>query len=127
MEPPRLWIGAIVIDCNDFDGMVRFWGEALGYVPRDPPEDGSVVLMDPTGRGPNLALHRGAELPLEEYRLHLDLYSSAPEAETARLVRLGATVRSPLGPGTDFITLADPEGNLFDVIDKTSWSRGQFS
>jgi len=62
---------------------------------------------------------------LEDYRLHLDLHSSEPEHEVQRLLRLGATLRRPAGKGDDFVTLADPDGNLFDVIDKRGWSFGR--
>jgi hypothetical protein len=58
-----------------------------------------------------------SEGPLEEYRLHLDLYTSEPLAEVERLQRLGATMRRGVESGHDFVTLADPDGNLFDVID----------
>ncbi len=34
-------------------------------------------------------------------------------------------MRSPATEGHDFATLADPDGNLFDVIDKKGWSFGQ--
>ena len=42
------------------------------------------------------------------------------QGEVARLLELGAVQypRTP-EPGDDFVTLQDPEGNLFDVIDKS--------
>ncbi len=123
-EPPPgekrgsgIWVGSIVIDCTDLPRMIAFWQAALGYVPRDPPAPDGVVLKDPRGRGPNLNLSLSGEGPLEEYRLHLDLYASDPAAEVERLVRLGATVKLEPHPGAEFVTLADPDGNLFDVID----------
>jgi catechol 2,3-dioxygenase-like lactoylglutathione lyase family enzyme len=125
MEMERLWIGSIVIDCTDLPRMIAFWTEALHYVPRDPPEDDGVVLMDPRGEGPNVSLNRTREGPLIDYRIHLDLYSSDPAAEVDRLIGLGASLRRPVEAGTDFVTFADPDGNLFDVIDKRGWSRGQ--
>lgn len=123
--PVPLWVGSIVIDCRDLPRMIAFWQEALHYVPRDPPEPDGVVLKDPAGVGPNLTLSRTSEGPLDDYRIHLDLYSSDPEGEARRLVGLGASVRRTAGPGEDFVTLADPDGNLFDVIDKKGWKRGQ--
>ena len=125
MEQGRLWLGSIVIDCTDFPRMMAFWAEALHYVPRDPPEPDGVVLKDPKGRGPNLSLYRTREGPLGDYRLHLDLYSSHPQEETQRRLGLGATLERSMAPGQDFVTLADPDGNLFDVIDKRGWSHGQ--
>ncbi|MFY9716950.1 MAG: VOC family protein [Thermoplasmata archaeon] len=123
--PGRIWVGSVVVDCSDLPRMIAFWQEALHYVPRDPPEEDGVVLKDPTGQGPNLSLNRTSEAPLADYRLHLDLYSSDPAAEVRRLVQLGATLKRAADGDHDFVTLADPDGNLFDVIDKKGWSHGR--
>lgn len=120
-----IWVGSVVIDCTDLPRMIAFWREALHYVPRDPPGADGVVLKDPGGRGPNLSLYKTSEGPLEDYRLHLDLYASDPEREVERLLRIGAALRRPAQAGHDFVTLADPDGNLFDVIDKKGWPFGR--
>jgi hypothetical protein len=55
-------------------------------------------------------------------RLHLDLRPRADlrDTEIERLVAHGATVagdhRGKYGPGTGWVTLADPEGNEFCVL-----------
>ena len=49
-------VGSVVIDCNDFERMLAFCREALGYVPRDEPEPDWVVLGDPSGAGVNVSL-----------------------------------------------------------------------
>ena len=54
-------VGSIVIRCYEFDRMLAFWSEALGYEPREPAEDGWVVLRKPEGGGPNLSLERVAQ------------------------------------------------------------------
>lgn len=105
--------------------MISFWSQALQYVPREAPESDGVVLIDPEGHGPNLALSLTSEGPTTEYRIHLDLYSASPEEEVRRLVRLGAAVRAEAAADRDFVTLADPDGNLFDVIDKRGWTFGR--
>lgn len=125
MAAGNLWIGSIVIDCTNLPKMIAFWRAALHYVPRDPPEEDGVVLKDPAGGGPNVSLNRTTEEHLVDYRIHLDLYSANPEAEVNRLLGLGATLIRPAEKGHDFVTLADPDGNLFDVIDKRGWSFGQ--
>lgn len=125
MPDPDSWIGSIVIDCSDLERMLAFWQAALNYVPRDPPEPDGVVLKDPRGVGPNVSLYRTDERPLTEYRLHLDLYSSDPLREVERLVQLGARVLAPSAVERDFVTLADPDGNPFDVIDKKGWRFGR--
>ena len=105
--------------------MMAFWQEVLHYVPREPAEENSVVLKDPEGQGPNLSLTLTSEGPPNDYRLHLDLYTADPEKEVERLLRLGATLKRPPETGEDFVTLADPDGNLFDVINKKGWHFGQ--
>ena len=112
-------VGSVVIDCNDFQTMFRFWRDALRYVPREPPEDDWAVLADPDGAGVNVSLQTVPEPRVGKNRLHLDLYSDDPEGEVERLLTLGARrhERTP-EPDEDFVVLEDPEGNLFCVIDK---------
>lgn len=113
-------IGSIVVRCCEFDEMLHFWQEALGYVPREAPTSSWVVLRDPAGRGPNLSLERVQEKRSgKRSRLHLDLYTSDREAEVDRLIKIGAT-RYPwrYRPGSDFVVLEDPDGNLFCVVQK---------
>ncbi len=119
-QEAKLKIGSIVVRCHEFDKMLAFWGEALHYVPREPPRDGWVVLRDPEGRGPNVSLDRVPE-PLEPLgktsRVHLDLYTTDQKGEVERLVGIGAT-RYPreYGPDPHFIVLEDPDGNRFCVV-----------
>ena len=114
-----MYIGSVVIDCNDFDAMYAFWRAALGYVPREPPDEGWVVLKDPAGVHGNVSLQQVPEPRMGKNRLHLDLYTPDQEAEVRRLLELGAS-KYPRTPetGEDFITLQDPEGNVFDVVQK---------
>ena len=113
-------VGSVVVDCNDLDGMMGFWQEALHYVPKYPPEPDWVILRDPDGGNVNVSLQQVPECRVGKNRLHFDLYTDQQEAEVERLIALGATrhPRSP-EPGEDFVVLADPEGNLFCVIDAT--------
>jgi Glyoxalase-like domain len=115
----HMYVGSVVIDCNNFSAMFAFWSAALRYVPRDPPEDGWAVLQDPERRHVNVSLQRVPEPRVGKNRLHLDLYTGDQVGEVARLLELGAALhpRTP-GPGDDFVTMLDPEGNLFDVIDR---------
>jgi hypothetical protein len=112
-------IGSIVIHCHEFDRTVAFWQDALHYVPREPARGGWVVLRDPRGRGPNLSFQARDRRPAHRNWIHLDLYTANQEAEVERLIALGAT-RYPrrYRPGTDFIVLEDPGGNLFCVVSK---------
>jgi hypothetical protein len=111
-------IGSVVIDCNDFDKMSAFWGEALHYIPRSPAEDDWVVLRDPDERNVNVSLQKVPEPRVGKNRLHFDLYTEDQASEVERLLGIGATrhPRTP-EPDEDFIVLEDPEGNLFCVVD----------
>jgi hypothetical protein len=117
-------IGSIVIRCYDFDRMLAFWQEALNYVPREPVNNGWVVLCDPGVTGPNMSLEKIPE-PFEPIgrtsRVHLDLYTDDQQGEVERLVGIGAS-RYPrtYSPDEDFIVLEDPDGNRFCVVQKTS-------
>ena len=114
-----LKIGSTVMGVSDVRRAAEFWGRALGYVPRDEPEETWVVLTPPDGNGQNVSLML-SETPVQEKpRVHLDLYTPAPEAEVDRLLALGATrVDWPdYPPDPDFTVLADTEGNRFCVID----------
>ena len=113
-------LGSIVIRCRDFEAMSRFWQAALRYVPREAPQDGWVVLTDPNGPKVNLSLQRERELPVNQNLIHLDLYSDDQAGEVQRLLALGATrhPRANATPDEDFVVLADPDGNLFCVVQK---------
>jgi catechol 2,3-dioxygenase-like lactoylglutathione lyase family enzyme len=116
-------VGSIVIRCRRFDEMLVFWQAALGYLPREAPADGWVVLMDPTGLGPNISLERVetaiAPAPDELSAIHLDLYTEHQQAEVDRLVALGATRYPQETPNdADFVVLVDPDGYRFCVVQK---------
>ncbi|HEY6378918.1 MAG TPA: VOC family protein [Candidatus Dormibacteraeota bacterium] len=113
-----MYVGSVVIDCNDLRAMSAFWQHALGYVPRDPSEGDFTVLEDPSGGHVNVSLQVVPEHRVGKNRLHLDLYTDTQAEEVRRLLELGATLHPRLPePGDDFILLQDPEGNVFCVVD----------
>lgn len=105
-----LRIGAIVLHVSDTGRAASFWSEALGYTRATNPD-----FLVPGEAG-------GARLHLDESdRTHLDLWVAGKDeqiAEVARLEELGATrVEWEYPAEADFVVLADPDGNLFCVID----------
>jgi predicted enzyme related to lactoylglutathione lyase len=126
MNPDRrgkvLRIGSTVLGVADMARAQAFWMAALGYVPRDEPEDTWAVLIAPDGEAPQLALAL-SETPAQPHpRVHLDLYAADQAAEVRRLAGLGARIVADwdgYGEDADFIVLEDTEGNRFCVIDKS--------
>ena len=95
---------------SDVDRAASFWRGALGYV------------SDPTNPAFLLSEGDGLRLHLDETdKMHLDLWAADSDeqaAEVERLISLGAArVEWEYPDDADFVVLADPEGNLFCVID----------
>jgi len=113
-----VYVGSVVIDCNDFPRMLAFWQEALHYEAKYLVENDFALLRDPDGKQVNVSIQVVPERRVGKNRLHMDLYARDQEAEVRRLLSIGATRfdRVP-EPGEDFIVLEDPEGNLFCVVD----------
>jgi len=116
-----LSIQCVCVDTVDPHRLAAFWQEALGWR-RTHEEPDEVVLEPPAGSpqdgvAPDLLFLRVPEDKAGKNRLHLDLRPTDQAAEVARLERLGATrVSVGQGPDATWVTLADPEGNEFDVL-----------
>jgi predicted enzyme related to lactoylglutathione lyase len=110
---------AISIDTADAAKQAGFWSDLLG-VGVDAgatPQSASIAASDDS---PQLLFHQVPEGKTVKNRLHLDLLSNAFEAELARILELGATrVNEIRRPGAHWVTLADPEGNEFDLISRS--------
>jgi predicted enzyme related to lactoylglutathione lyase len=106
-----------VLDCQDPESLATFWAHALGYrIVRS--EGVFVVLIPDGGEGPPFLLQQVADAKGGKNRMHVDIPSDDVEATATDLVAHGATRLSaePIEElGTSWITLADPEGNEFDV------------
>jgi len=109
----------LVLDCHDPQRLAGFWSEALGYVNLG--EAGTyVLLMDTDEQGPKLLLQGVPEAKEVKNRMHLDIDVVDIEAEASRLEALGArrVESEPMHEhGTNWILMADPEGNEFCVCD----------
>ena len=113
------------VDCVDAYALSAWWQQALGYVDSedDPnePGDPECMIHDPVSAHRLLFVEVPDPTPGKN-KLHLDVRprSRTQEAEVAVLVDQGATVvadrRGQHGPGTGWVTLADPEGNQFCVL-----------
>ena len=109
----------IAVDCVDAGAVATFWAEVLGrQIAEHPTRENAAVLVDDAAvNGPRLAFHQVPEPKTVKNRLHLDLIATDFEAETDRLVSLGAQkVRDIEKGGNRWTTFADIEGNEFDLI-----------
>lgn len=114
---PPLRVGSVVMECRALQPMVAFWSRALGYTPDEAGRSEDWCrLDDPHGRV-NLSLQAVPEPTPGKSKFHLDLYAQDQRAEVERLMALGATVKREPEAGDDFVVMADPEGNLFCVVD----------
>lgn len=116
-------LGYPVVGVTDVKAASTFWSKALDLV--ESPEwarDSWRTLVRRTDGERVLGLMRSDSPPERSPRIHLDLLvdsTAEQEAEVERLVGLGARRvdwdRYP--PEPDFVVLADPDGNLFCVVD----------
>ena len=116
----------LAIDCADPHGLARFWCSVLDYEVQDEQDDFVAIgsPMVPEGKhrlGPVPPMLTFAPVPegkTVKNRLHLDVNPTdrSQDEEIARLIGLGATVVCDNRPEFGWVTLADPEGNEFDVL-----------
>ncbi len=108
----RSRLGVVLVDVEDsrYDAAEKFWEAVTGRTAEPEPDDEPYATL---GRldGVSLALQRtGAGTPP---RVHLDVESDDVNAETDRLVALGATVTER---HEGHVILADPAGHPFCVV-----------
>jgi Glyoxalase-like domain len=120
-----VFISHTSIDCHDAYLLSEWWRVALDYAmdPEDPnlPGHAECPIHDPeTGHTLLFLQVDDEELPAK--RIHVDVRprERTQDEERAWLVQHGAQLiadrRGKYGPGTGWLTMADPEGNQFCVL-----------
>ncbi|MGP2440813.1 VOC family protein [Streptomyces sp. JW3] len=118
-----LRLGIPVIGVTDLPRAVAFWTRALDLVATEEWRSETWRTLDHAdGSGRALGLLRSASPAASRPRLHLDLFTDSTaeqEAEVRRLIGLGARAVDwgLYPPEPDFVVLADPDDNLFCVVD----------
>ena len=111
----------ITVDSADPWAQAGFWSQVVGYpvAEGDEPGDDEVLIVAPEGAGPGMLFIAVPEGRSGKNRWHLDVQPAqrTRDEEVERLLGIGATThedhRKP--DGTGWVTMADPEGNLFCV------------
>jgi catechol 2,3-dioxygenase-like lactoylglutathione lyase family enzyme len=117
-----LRLGFPVIGVTDLDRATAFWSAALDLSPADEWSSPDWCTLVGVDGARVLAVMTSASPPEPQPRLHLDLVvdtTAEQDAEVRRLIALGATEVDwdSYPPEPDFVVLADPDGNLFCVVD----------
>jgi predicted enzyme related to lactoylglutathione lyase len=109
----------LVLDCTNPEALAPFWSAALGYSIVGAARS-YVMLVDTDGVRPKLLLQAVPEAKSSKNRMHFDIETADVGGEASRLESLGARrledgVRSE--HGSNWVIMADPEGNEFCVCD----------
>ncbi len=110
-------LGQVVIDAADAAELATFWSRLLERRLIDGANQFFAVIPAATdGTFPALMFLAVPEPREGKNRIHLDLVSGDPAGVVERAVGLCATKIADFDEyGTRWTTLADPEGNVFDV------------
>lgn len=124
-----IFVSHTSIDCHDAYALSEWWRQVLDYTtdPEDPnlPGHEECAIFDPES-GHTLLFLEVPDQQLPAKRIHLDVRPrERPQEEEIRwLLEQGAVTvadhRGQYGPGTVWLTMADPEGNQFCVLTSPS-------
>lgn len=119
------FVSHTTIDCRNAYELSEWWKPVLGYVDLDGdpnlPGHEECMIRDPE-TGHRLLFIEVPDDKVVKNRVHLDLAPrrARRDEEVEVLIGLGATVvadhRGTHGPGTGWVTFADPEGNEFCLV-----------
>lgn len=110
-------VAGITFDAHDAKAAATFWARALGRsVASGADEASATVEPDPAIPGSRIGFRQVPEGKQVKNRVHFDLFTADFDAEVGRLTGLGATKLNEVSTGLHYVTLADPEGNEFDLI-----------
>jgi len=116
-------VSELVLECYDPRRLAEFWCAVLGYVELGSEDDGSLEIGPASGFGgpqPTIILSPNPAPGIPRGRLHIDVnpVGSTRADEVARILGLGGQPADVGQLGTEpWTVLADPEGNVFCVLD----------
>ena len=107
----------LTFDCENAAELAAFWSAVLGR-PVDPDPTEFFAMIGPQGAEgePTYMFIKVPESKTTKNRCHPDFHSSERVAEVERIKALGAKHLGDFDEyGMQWSTLADPEGNEFDI------------
>jgi predicted enzyme related to lactoylglutathione lyase len=112
-----LGFGQVVIDSQRADDIAAFWSALLERPIRDGANQFfAMIPASEDGTFPALMFLAVPEPRQGKNRMHLDLVAADLSTAVERAVALGATKVAEFDEyGTRWVTLTDPEGNVFDI------------
>lgn len=112
-----LGFGQVVIDSQRADDIAAFWSALLERPVRDGANQFfAMIPASEDGTFPAMMFLAVPEPRQGKNRMHLDLVAADLSTAVERAVALGATQVAEFDEyGTRWVTLTDPEGNVFDI------------
>jgi predicted enzyme related to lactoylglutathione lyase len=110
---------AVSVDCADAAKLAGFWARVLDRTtdPEPTTEFASIGMQEDGSNGPVWMFHGVPEGKAAKNRVHFDFATTDLASEVERILTLGATHLADVEEaGYRWATLADPEGNEFDVV-----------
>ena len=112
-SPTPITLTHLTFDCGDAEKLAGFWAAVLDQ----PVGDGASPEYAVLAGEPGWMFLQVPEAKTVKNRVHPDLTATDLPAAVERLTGLGAThLADHTEEGTTWATLADPEGNEFDVV-----------
>jgi len=106
----------VTFDCRDAHALADWWARQTGGEVEAGFEEGFRVVALPGGF--LLGFQQVSEPTPGKNKIHLDVQAESRDLEVDRLLAEGALeVARHEQAGFAWVTLADPEGNLFDVVE----------
>ena len=115
---PTTTFHGLAYDAFDARVAAQFWAAALRLEVAPGATTQYAELVDGSALGvPHLVFRQVTDGRVLRTPLHLQLTTTEIDVEAQRLVRLGARrLGGVMGIGSRTVTLADPEGNAFDLV-----------
>jgi predicted enzyme related to lactoylglutathione lyase len=109
---------AVTFDCANAARLAGFWSDLLELPVGEGASEqfAAISTADAQADGPTWMFIQVPEAKQVKNRVHVDLAAADLAAEAERVIKLGASrIAEHEEGGARWITLADPEGNEFDI------------